>query len=237
MEDLPDYCRQIESYLCRKNGGHLVRIVGPAFETVRGWADQGVPLKVAFRGIDRCVERATAKGGRRRPLRIEFCEADVLTAFDDWRRAIGAGASQVSEAGPAGDEWGATTRKGSLASHIDRCLSRLLVVKTGREDPAFDALLAQATSELDALAASAKTARGEARARIVARLSELDADLVAAARDGVNPPMAAALQREADGELAAFAGRMPAASLAHSRRLAFERLLREALNLPVLTYE
>ena len=29
---------QIESYLCRKNGGHLVRIVGPAFEKVRSWA-------------------------------------------------------------------------------------------------------------------------------------------------------------------------------------------------------
>ena len=33
-----DYCRQVEAYLCRKNDGHLVRIVGPAFEQVCGWA-------------------------------------------------------------------------------------------------------------------------------------------------------------------------------------------------------
>ena len=174
MDALPDYCRQIESYLCQKNGGHLVRIVGPAFETVRGWADQGVPLKVAFRGIDRCVERANARAGRRRPLRIEFCEADVLQAFDDWRRAIGAGASQVAETGVSAEEWGTgSTRKGSLAAHIERSLSRLLVVKTGRVDAAFDAVVSRVTGELDALAAIAKGARGEARERAMARLATL----------------------------------------------------------------
>ena len=76
-------------YLCQKNRGHLIRVVGPAFELVRGWAATGVPLKVAFRGIDRYCERYDAQAGRRRPVRIEFCEADVLDAFDDWRRAVG----------------------------------------------------------------------------------------------------------------------------------------------------
>jgi hypothetical protein len=237
MDELPDYCRRIESYLCQKNGGHLVRIVGPAFDTVRGWADQGVPLKVAFRGIDRCVERTTARAGRRRPLRIEFCEADVLDAFDDWRRAIGAGASRVAEAGASAEEWGGTSRKGSLAAHIERSVSRLLVVKAGREDKAFDAVLARVTTELDELAASAKGLRGEPKSRMIARLDALDAELIAAARVGISEEMASALRREADAELAGFASRMPAESLARARQLAFERLLRDALNLPVLSYE
>jgi len=257
VDELPEYCRQIESYLCRKNGGHLVRIVGPAFDTVRGWASQGVPLKVAFQGIDRCVERASARAGRRRPLRIEFCEADVLDAFDAWRRAIGAGASWVSEEGatPDGagnDEWGSlegasvtganidgvnTSRKGSLAAHVERSLSRLLVVKTGRENPDFDALIGRVTGELDDLAATAKTARGEARARTIRRLAELDAELIAVARAGASVETVAAIQREADAELAGFAARMPAESLQRSRALAFDRLLREELNLPVLSYE
>ena len=38
------YCRDVEAYLCRKNDGHLVRIVGPAFDTVCGWASRGVPV-------------------------------------------------------------------------------------------------------------------------------------------------------------------------------------------------
>ena len=48
-----------------------------------------MPLKVACAGIDRYFERYYRKGPRRRPVRIEFCEADVLDAFDDWRRAVG----------------------------------------------------------------------------------------------------------------------------------------------------
>ena len=237
MEELPDYCRQIESYLCRKNGGHLVRIVGPAFETVRGWASQGVPLKVAFQGIDRCVERANAKAGRRRPLRIEFCEADVLESFDAWRRAIGVGASKVSEDGAGTEEWGSGGRKGSLAAHISRGLSRVLVAKVERGNAGFDDLIARLTAELDGLAETSKTARGDARARCIARLAELDAELMAAARKAVTAATADALRREADAELAGLAGRMTAEAREKARTLAFDRLLRESFNLPVLSYE
>ena len=101
--DLDGYCRAIESHLCRKNDGHLIRIAGPTFDLVRGWAEQGVPLKVALAGIDRTFERYYRKGARRRPLQVSFCEADVLDAFDDWRRALG-----LSGAGPSGQ--GATER-------------------------------------------------------------------------------------------------------------------------------
>jgi len=93
---IPDYCHEVERYLCQKNDGHLIRIVGPSFDLVSAWAAQGVPLKVACRGIDRYVERYYGKGPRRRPVRIDFCEADVLDAFDEWRRATGlAGGEQI----------------------------------------------------------------------------------------------------------------------------------------------
>ena len=85
VDDAPEvdsYCRQLEAYLCRKNDGHLIRIVGPAFEQVCGWAARGVPVKVAERGIDRYFERYYAKGPRRRPVQIQFCEADVFDVFD-----------------------------------------------------------------------------------------------------------------------------------------------------------
>jgi len=84
---ISDFCREIETYLCRKNDGHLIRVTGPSFDLVAGWAAQGVPLKVAFKGIDRYFERYYAKGPRRRPVKIDFCEADVLDVFDQWRRA------------------------------------------------------------------------------------------------------------------------------------------------------
>src|SRR5215472_11916642 len=99
-----EFCREIEAYLCRKNDGHLIRIVGPVFGTVTGWAEQGIPLKIAFRGIDRYFERQERKsrrGGalqpRRRPVPIQFCEADIRDAFDEWRRATGLSAAAVRE--------------------------------------------------------------------------------------------------------------------------------------------
>lgn len=93
-----EFCREIETYLCRKNDGHLIRIVGPVFQKVCGWAAQGVPIKIAYRGIDRYFERQQAKGPgpRRRPIRVEFCEADILDAFDEWRRAVGVTASAAA---------------------------------------------------------------------------------------------------------------------------------------------
>src|SRR6185436_18669052 len=107
-----DYCRQIESYLCRKNDGHLIRIVGPAFEQVCGWAEKGVPLTVAMRGIDRYFDRYYAKGPRRRPVRVEFCEADVLDVFDEWRRALG-----IATAADAPQADAAERRHESLPAH------------------------------------------------------------------------------------------------------------------------
>src|ERR1700681_678273 len=120
-----DYCREIENYLCRKNDGHLIRIVGPSFDVVSGWAARGVPLKIACAGIDRYFERYYAKGPRRRPVRIDFCEADVLDVFDEWRRALGltsltsltslavaAPGEDPGDPGDPGDNVSHTTRKG-----------------------------------------------------------------------------------------------------------------------------
>src|SRR4051812_49838456 len=123
-----EYCQQIEAYLCRKNEGHLIRIVGPAFEQVCGWAAMGVPLKVAFRGIDQYCDRYYAKGPRRRPVRIEFCEADILDLFDNWRRAIGATAAATSGGraeSTSSEPEAAAGRRGTPPAPIDRPVTRL----------------------------------------------------------------------------------------------------------------
>jgi hypothetical protein len=93
--EIAEFCREIETYLCRKNDGHLIRVTGPSFDLVSGWAERGVPIRVALAGIDRYFERYYRQGPRRRPVRIDFCEADVLDVFDEWRRATGITQSSV----------------------------------------------------------------------------------------------------------------------------------------------
>ena len=238
-----DYCREIEAYLCRKNDGHIVRIVGPAFEQVCGWATRGVPLKVACRGIDRYFERYYAKGPRRRPVRVAFCEADVLDVFDEWRRAVGVASpgpqDPASAAGSTsdGDEAdGAGRKHGSLPAHLERVLARLTALRAG-SDRALDPAIDDIVRELDAARSRAKALRGDSRQVFLDRLRALDAELVAAARSAADPGVLRQLDGEAEQELAPFRARMPADAYAQSRRACVDRLLRERLRLPVVAFD
>ena len=228
------YCRAVEAYLCRKNDGHLIRIVGPAFEQVCGWALRGVPLKVAQRGIDRYFERYYAKGPRRRPVRVEFCEADVLDVFDEWRRAVGLGSVGSGAAGGSGGSEGA--RHASLPAHLDRVIARLTTLRGG-EDRSLDPVLETIVRELDAARMGAKSLRGEARAAFVERLRALDETLIGAAREQCDVVTLQRLGSEADAELAPFRDRMPRDAFEQSRRACVDRLIRERARLPVVTYD
>jgi hypothetical protein len=228
------YCRELESYLCRKNDGHLIRIVGPAFEQVCGWAERGVPLKVAQRGIDRYFDRYYAKGPRRRPVRIEFCEADVLDVFDEWRRAVGVPATAKGDDAEASHD--PTRTHGSLPAHLDRVIARLTALRGG-DDRSLDELLAALVHELDAARAAAKGLRGEARAACVERLRHLDRRLMEAVRQQCDPDTLARLAADADSELLPFRDRMPRDAYERSKEAAVERLIRERHGMPTLTYE
>jgi hypothetical protein len=237
VESPDEYCRQIEAYLCRKNDGHLIRIVGPAFEQVTGWAARGVPLKVAYGGIDRYFERYYRKGPRRRPVRVEFCEADVMDVFDEWRRAVGipGQSTQPGDGATAGSDE-ATRRHGSLTAHVDRAIARLTALRAGA-DRTLDDVLDAIVRELDASHASAGRLRGDARQAFVTRLAQLDVDLLAAARARYDLSTLSALDAEADAELAPFRSRMSGELFDQSHRAAVDRLIRERNRLPTLTFE
>jgi hypothetical protein len=231
VESPEDYCRQIEAYLCRKNEGHLVRIVGPAFEQVCSWASRGIPIKVAYRGIDRCLERYYAKGPRRRPVRVEFCEADVLDVFDEWRRAVGVPAAPDGDDGDEGPR-----RHGSLPAHLERVIARLTSLRAGSGsalDPTIDAIV----RELDAARAGAKGLRGDSRRQFLARLRELERDLTDAARAGLDAATVQEIETEAASELAPFRERMPADAYDRARAACVDRIVRTRARLPVLTFE
>jgi len=239
-EDAGEYCRQVEAYLCRKNEGHLIRIAGPSFARVCGWAERAIPLNVVCRGIDRYFERYYSRGPRRRPVHIDFCEDDVLAVFDQWRRAVGVqagGGKQQAEGGGRGAE-GGRARRGSLPAHLDRVIVRLTTLRAGgRLAPEADAAVAAAIRELDTARSSAAHLRGEARDTCIGRLRDLDLQLVSALRESIGAHEWQALEREARDELAAFKGGMP--EDAHRRAVAASatRLLRERTLLPTIAYD
>ena len=238
--DPESYCREVEAYLCRKNDGHLIRIVGPAFEQVCGWATRGIPVKIVFRGIDRYFERYYAKGPRRRPARVEFCEADVLDVFDDWRRAVAVGAvvgaAARAEGDPPDERAVATRKRGTLPAHLDRVVARLTALRAG-EDRSLDAALDDIVRELDTARAGSSGLHGEARRALLDRLRALDVRLLRAARAGCDAPTLHRLDAEADLQLAPFRDRMAAGMYAQSKQACIDRLIREHARLPTIAFD
>jgi hypothetical protein len=238
------YCREIETYLCRKNDGHLIRVVGPSFELVSRWAALGVPLKVALGGIDRCFERYYRKGPRRRPVKIDFCEADVLDVFDEWRRAVGltGGASPDPAAGgragsAAPRPQSAREHRESLPAHLGRVVLKLTNGRARGSVPgAFDDVIDRVAHELDVARADARGVRGEARQALIARLDALDAEVLAHARAALDEMTRGALEREADADLAGFRAAMAPDAFVRARAAAVTRLVRERFGLPTITF-
>jgi hypothetical protein len=233
---IPEFCQQIETYLCRKNDGHLIRVTGPSFTLVSHWAEQGIPFKVACEGIDRYFERYYRKGPRRRPVKIDFCEADVLDVFDEWRKAVGVTLSDGRGASLSGSP-DKPNRGPSLPAHLERVILKLTAARaSGKLGDQFDTLIDRVSAELEIARAAAGGVRGDARQALLARLAALDEELVHAARTAVSESDLAALSREAADELGSFQDRMTAEAFVRARDGALSRLIRERCGLPTMTF-
>ena len=241
--ELPDFCREIENYLCRKNDGHLIRVVGPSFSLVSGWAQQGVPLKVAFAGIDRYFERYYRAGPRRRPVKIDFCEADILDVFDEWQRATGViGSRQTHVGSPESVESRessvASQSHESLAAHLRRVVTRFTTARaSGTIGDAFDPLIDRASRALDVARSKSGGVRGEARRQLLDELARLDAAVIETARNQLDAASVRALDAEAASDLAAFRAAMATDAYDRARIAAADQLIRVRLNLPTIRYE
>ncbi len=236
-----DFCREIETYLCKKNDGHLIRVSGPSFDVVNSWAAEGIPLKVACAGIDRYFERYYRKGPRRRPVQITFCDADVRDVFDEWRKAVGATLSASAEAtdtsGSRATLSGSPSRGPSLPTHLERVVLKLTAARAGGKlGDEFDGLIDRVSRELDMARASAGGVRGDARQALIARLSALDAELLNGARATLSESDLSALARQASDELASFRDRMTPDAFARAIDGALSKLIRERFGLPTMAF-
>jgi hypothetical protein len=169
-------------------------------------------------------------------VRVEFCEADVLDLFDDWKRAVGVRAATPAEDELPDADTGAARNRGTLPAHLDRLVSRLTLLRAG-EERSLDATLDDIVREVDAARSGAKGLRGEAREALLERLRALDVKLLLAARGGCDVPTLQRLGMEADAQLAPFRDRMPTAVYAQSKQACLDRLIREHLRLPVIAFD
>jgi hypothetical protein len=240
--DVGEYCRSVEQHLTRVNAGQLVRIFGPGFELVRTWAHEGVPLSIVLHGISLKAERHHAGGRAARPLRLEFCEADVRAVFEQWRRAVGIWSAAPAPTAPSATladvpEPGDEPRRGSLSKHLDRAADRLSRAAGRLELPEeFRDVLSRLLDEVVALKEQARKARGPIRDTLAATLPGLDVQLASAARRAIDAGELAAIEADAVADLAPYRARLGPDVWKRSVEVTTDRLLRDRLGLPVLEF-
>jgi hypothetical protein len=242
--DLRTYCLDVEDHLTRVNGGHLVRIVGPAFDVVRGWAVDGIPIGIVRRGIEERAERHQT-GQALRPLRVEFCDADVRLIFAQWRRAVGLTIAQASAdvaeaAETASDtssagEGAPDVRQKSLSRLLQRAIDRLSRAAGHTEfpEPLRDGAAAM-LDELSALRERARTARGDDRRALADALPDVDRRLIELARASATPDVLAEAERDARQDLDVYRARLSGDAWTRAIEAAVDHRLRERFGLPTV---
>jgi hypothetical protein len=168
-------------------------------------------------------------------VKIDFCDADVLDVFDEWRRATGISASgrDVEDRAERGDG----DRHPSLPLHLERAVARLSSGRaSGLLGEDFDGVIDCLAADLDAARSKSGGLRGDARTALLTRLEQADADMLKTAERLLDGPAMDAIRADADAELAAFRGRMTADDYARAHHGAVATLVRQRLQLPTLRF-
>jgi hypothetical protein len=229
------YCRRVESYMCQKNDGHLMRIVGPTFDLVRGWADGGIPISVVERAIDRTYSRYYAVGTKRRSVRVEYCEQEVIVLFDEWKRAVGIGkvSSSHSNRSKMKDDVTSVIQtvagKRSFASHLDEVAGRLetwsFEYSGSVADTELSRCVAEAASVVSDIRIDVGRLRGASRTAVLDQLNVLDEGFRDCARSVADDKLLKRLQAEAIESVKPFRSRMSQSVFDETVRVATDRLL------------
>jgi hypothetical protein len=107
----------------------------------------------------------------------------------------------------------------------------------GRLPAAADPLIDAVSSELDQARRASGGLRGDARQRLLGRLSERDQELSVLARQILAPEALEAITLEATEELNGFKDQMAAERFARTLEIAIDRLVRARLGLPALAFK
>lgn len=97
------YFSEIEEYFVQKRGKNL--LISPLdWSLIETWKEQGVPLHIVLRGIDRSFENIR-KTGKPSPTTLSYCHGAVMEAFQEYQDSrIGARPDSEEEQGFGSDD-------------------------------------------------------------------------------------------------------------------------------------
>lgn len=96
------YFSEVEEYFVRKRGKNL--LVSPLdWALIEAWREQGIPLHIVLRGIDRSFENIQKLGKKSTPSTLSYCHNAVMEAHQEYQESR-IGKRDESEEGQALDD-------------------------------------------------------------------------------------------------------------------------------------
>src|SRR5437868_14317669 len=136
-----NYFTEIEDAFVRRRGKHL--FLSPMdWALMETWKQQGIPLHVVLRGVEKSFDSFEAKPRKRTVKSLLYCQEEVEAQYAEWVEArVGSAAesesddSIPSERGTAGLPF----PRADILEHLERCRSALSETaekrsKTGTDD-------------------------------------------------------------------------------------------------------
>ena len=235
-----NYYTEIEDTFVRRRGRHL--LLSPMdWALIESWKQMGVPLHVALRGIEKAFDSYEARPRKRSVKTLLYCQEEVEAQFEEWRESqLGAGEGQ-SENGGAGE--GADGRMSNLPfpretilAHLAECRALLARAVGGRKEGGeLGEALARALGRLEELEQDfARAARPDAE-QLESALTGLEQMLDRALRASLPPAELELARGRAEQELKPYRRRMERAAYEQTLDNLLAKILREGRGLPRLS--
>jgi hypothetical protein len=210
-----NYFTEVEEYFVRKRGKN-VWVAPLDWCLIELWKENGIPLNVVLRGIDRSFE-AAQKRQKKSPSTLFYCHPAVMEVFEEYQNAL-VGSSE--EAGADSSE------KDMLPNDEIRAHLELLVAALDRPD---DEHFARVKTRVGELRQEVEARRQLAPEELDRQLTELECFLAEGLQERMNPEDRQAAKDEVSAETRIYRR--------HLNKEMYERLCRSHLRRKILAGE
>ncbi|UCF36398.1 MAG: hypothetical protein JSU96_16480 [Acidobacteriota bacterium] len=211
-----NYFTEIEEHFVQKRGRNL--LISPLdWCLIELWKEQGIPLHVVLRGIDRSFESADEKR-KKAPRTLYYCHPAVTDAFEEY---------QESMIGESEEQSDSEISSGEVRSFI-RAIQESLADR--EEEPFF-----RARQRLAALEEELSRRKAVDPEQVDQDLGTIGRDLIAELADSLGVDEVKQLRSECASELKIYKRRVSKDVFSKLEQKQFERRMRERFELPAFS--
>lgn len=191
------YFSEIEEYFVQKRGKNL--LVSPLdWSLIETWKEDGIPLHIVLRGIDRSFENLLKLGKKSTPTTLSYCDGAVREAFREFQESrIGKNTSEEE-----GQSLDALERAGILR------LLEELVSSMRKTETAAD--LSPVVSRVEKLEAELSKAESWNPSELERELGSFASSLAGILREELDPEILQNLERDIKSSLKLYKKRVSA---------------------------